>query len=144
MLIPACQHRMAPRLAPLVRTWCQADQCPSRLAGSVVRSRAECRGNLGGEPIACRRSPAISSEQGPRGSTHRRIPEHPSRHCLACPRADPLSKGVNPIAKAKAVDGHRRPVVLIRSSPWKTGTVETPWHDVLDLDNGHVRYYGDG
>ncbi|MER8262801.1 HNH endonuclease [Streptomyces griseus] len=54
-----------------------------------------------------------------------------------------LSKGVNPIAKAKAVDGHRRPAVLIRSSPWKAGTVETPWHDVFDLDNGHVRYYGD-
>jgi predicted restriction endonuclease len=54
-----------------------------------------------------------------------------------------LSKGVNPIAKAKAVDGRRRPAILIRSSPWKAGTVETPWHDVFDLDNGHVRYYGD-
>ncbi|MFF4010875.1 hypothetical protein [Streptomyces sp. NPDC001717] len=37
----------------------------------------------------------------------------------------------------------RRPAVLIRSSPWKAGTDETPWHDVFDLDNGRVRYFGD-
>ncbi|MFE9395057.1 HNH endonuclease [Streptomyces flavidovirens] len=54
-----------------------------------------------------------------------------------------MSKGINPIAKIKAVDGRRRPAILIRSSPWKAGTAETPWHDVFDLDNGHVRYYGD-
>ncbi|MGI5479796.1 HNH endonuclease [Streptomyces lavendofoliae] len=54
-----------------------------------------------------------------------------------------LSKGINPIAKANAVGGRRRPAVLIRSSPWKAGTAETPWHDVFDLDNGYVRYFGD-
>ncbi|MFJ5075638.1 HNH endonuclease [Streptomyces sp. NPDC088553] len=54
-----------------------------------------------------------------------------------------LSKGINPIAKAKTVGGRRRPAILIRSSPWKAGTAETPWHDVFDLDNGHVRYFGD-
>ncbi|MEI7030914.1 HNH endonuclease [Streptomyces pratensis] len=54
-----------------------------------------------------------------------------------------LSKGINPIAKVKASGVPRRPAVLIRSSPWKAGTPETPWHDVFDLDNGHVRYFGD-
>ncbi|MEU2976609.1 HNH endonuclease [Streptomyces hirsutus] len=54
-----------------------------------------------------------------------------------------LSKGINPIAKAKAAGVARRPAILIRSSPWKAGTAETPWHDVFDLDNGRVRYFGD-
>jgi predicted restriction endonuclease len=52
-----------------------------------------------------------------------------------------LSKGINPIARPK--NGKRRPAILIRSSPWKAGTAETPWHDVFDLDNGRVRYFGD-
>ncbi|WP_244204260.1 hypothetical protein [Streptomyces africanus] len=34
-------------------------------------------------------------------------------------------------------------MILIRSSPWKAGTEQTPWHDVFDMDNGHVRYFGD-
>ncbi|WP_406049613.1 HNH endonuclease [Streptomyces virginiae] len=54
-----------------------------------------------------------------------------------------LSKGINPIAKVRAVGEWRRPAVLIRSSPWKAGTDETPWHDLFDLDNGRVRYFGD-
>ncbi|MFG2948831.1 HNH endonuclease [Streptomyces adustus] len=54
-----------------------------------------------------------------------------------------LSKGINPVAKVKAPGGQRRPAILIRSSPWKAGTAETPWHDVFDLNNGHVRYFGD-
>lgn len=54
-----------------------------------------------------------------------------------------LSKGINPMAKVRAPDALRRPAILIRSSPWKAGTDETPWHDVFDLDNGHVRYFGD-
>lgn len=54
-----------------------------------------------------------------------------------------LSKGINPVAKVKTPDGQRRPAVLIRSSPWKAGSVETPWHDVFDLDNGHISYFGD-
>ncbi|MGW2728495.1 HNH endonuclease [Streptomyces sp. NPDC001494] len=52
-----------------------------------------------------------------------------------------LSKGINPIARSK--NGQWRPAILIRSSPWKAGTAETPWHDVFDLDNGRVRYFGD-
>ncbi|MFJ3661032.1 HNH endonuclease [Streptomyces sp. NPDC090119] len=54
-----------------------------------------------------------------------------------------LSKGINPIAKVRAVGGPRRPALLIRSSPLKAGSAETPWHDVFDLENGHVRYFGD-
>ncbi|MFF5762136.1 HNH endonuclease [Streptomyces tanashiensis] len=54
-----------------------------------------------------------------------------------------LSKGINPMAKVRAPDGPRRPAILIRSSPWKAGTAETPWHDVFDLDNGRIRYFGD-
>ncbi|MGW7066592.1 HNH endonuclease [Streptomyces sp. NPDC054855] len=54
-----------------------------------------------------------------------------------------LSKGINPTAKVKVPEGWRRPSILIRSSPWKAGTVETPWHDVFDLDKGRVRYFGD-
>ncbi|MGW9449644.1 HNH endonuclease [Streptomyces sp. NPDC055632] len=54
-----------------------------------------------------------------------------------------LSKGINPTAKVKAFSGPRRPCILIRSSPWKAGTAETPWHDVFDLENGRIHYYGD-
>lgn len=54
-----------------------------------------------------------------------------------------LSKGINPIAKVKTPSGQRRPAILIRSSPWKAGSAETPWHDVFDLDNGHISYFGD-
>ncbi|PJJ02807.1 restriction endonuclease [Streptomyces sp. 2333.5] len=54
-----------------------------------------------------------------------------------------LESGINGMAKVSAIDGERRPVILIRSSPWKAGTEQTPWHDVFDLDNGHVRYFGD-
>ncbi|MFI6466913.1 restriction endonuclease [Streptomyces sp. NPDC050538] len=54
-----------------------------------------------------------------------------------------LEAGINGMAKVSAPDGPRRPVILIRSSPWKAGTEQTPWHDVFDMDNGHVRYFGD-
>ncbi|MFH8792364.1 HNH endonuclease [Streptomyces sp. NPDC017941] len=54
-----------------------------------------------------------------------------------------LSKGINPIAKVKSSEGQRRPAILIRSSPWKAGTTETPWHDVFDLDRGRISYFGD-
>ncbi|MFG2293381.1 restriction endonuclease [Streptomyces sp. NPDC048603] len=54
-----------------------------------------------------------------------------------------LERGINGMAKVSAPDGVRRPAVFIRSSPWKAGTEQTPWHDVFDLNNGHVRYFGD-
>jgi hypothetical protein len=54
-----------------------------------------------------------------------------------------LEAGINAIAKVKTTEGQRRPAVLIRSSPWKAGSEQTPWHDVFDLDHGHVRFFGD-
>ncbi|MFD7645599.1 restriction endonuclease [Kitasatospora sp. NPDC059795] len=54
-----------------------------------------------------------------------------------------LEAGINAMAKVKGVDELRRPAVMIRSSPWKAGSEQTPWHDVFDLHNGHVRYFGD-
>lgn len=54
-----------------------------------------------------------------------------------------LSKGINPMARVKGPGERRRPAILIRSSPWKAGSAETPWHDVFDLDNGHISYFGD-
>ena len=54
-----------------------------------------------------------------------------------------LESGVNRVAKLLAPDGWRRPAILLRSSPWKSGHETNPWEDVYDLDHGHVRYFGD-
>lgn len=54
-----------------------------------------------------------------------------------------LDAGINPIAGVAAEDRSRCPAILIRSSPRKAGSATTPWHDVFDLDHGHVRYFGD-
>lgn len=54
-----------------------------------------------------------------------------------------LEAGINGMRRVRTGDGDRRPALLIRSSPWKAGTEQTPWHDVFDLENGHVRYFGD-
>ncbi|MFJ4484206.1 restriction endonuclease [Streptomyces longwoodensis] len=67
---------------------------------------------------------------------------HHVTHSPKLPRAL-LEAGINGMAKVRAHDGDRRPVILIRSSPWKAGTEQTPWHDVFDMDHGHVRYFGD-
>lgn len=55
-----------------------------------------------------------------------------------------LEAGIN--APAEVSSGRsetRRPLVAIRSSPWKAGHETNPWHDEFDLDHGHVRYFGD-
>jgi hypothetical protein len=54
-----------------------------------------------------------------------------------------MESGINRVALVRAVDEPRRPVIVIRSSPWKAGSAETPWHDEFDLDHGHIRYFGD-
>lgn len=54
-----------------------------------------------------------------------------------------LESGINKLADIKASDYQRIPAILISSSPHKTGSFETPWHDYFDPDNGHIRYYGD-
>ncbi len=54
-----------------------------------------------------------------------------------------LESGINASAKTPAVDGTRRPAVLIRSSPAKAGTERTPWEDIIDVDAGELTYFGD-
>lgn len=54
-----------------------------------------------------------------------------------------LESGINGKAPLLAPDGHRVPVIALRSTPHKAGSETTPWHDEFDLDHGHVRYYGD-
>ena len=54
-----------------------------------------------------------------------------------------LEAGINRVADIQAVDGPRRPLIAIRSSPGSAGGESNPWHDEFDLDHGHVRYYGD-
>lgn len=54
-----------------------------------------------------------------------------------------LEKGINQIAPVNVVGSKRIPAILIRSSPHKIGSETTPWQDVFDVDNGHIRYYGD-
>lgn len=54
-----------------------------------------------------------------------------------------LESGINPIQEVRALDGLRRPAILISSSPHKIGSEDTPWQDFFDPDNGHIRYYGD-
>jgi hypothetical protein len=55
----------------------------------------------------------------------------------------PFDSGINVIAPVKSVDGVRTPAIIIASSPHKVGRRETPWQDIFDVDNGHIRYYGD-
>lgn len=54
-----------------------------------------------------------------------------------------LDRGINPIAPVKAIDGTRRPAVLIRGNPHRAGSIVTPWQDHFSPDTGHIRYYGD-
>lgn len=54
-----------------------------------------------------------------------------------------LERGISPTAVARGLDCDRRPVIAIRSSPWKAGHETNPWHDEFDMDHGHVRYFGD-
>src|SRR5215207_3965911 len=50
---------------------------------------------------------------------------------------------IDSVKKIKAVDGERRPAILIASKPHRAGSDWTPWHDELNPEVGHVRYYGD-
>jgi hypothetical protein len=54
-----------------------------------------------------------------------------------------LDRGINPIAPVRAVDGTRRPAVLIRGNPHRAGSILTPWQDHFSPDTGHIRYFGD-
>ncbi len=54
-----------------------------------------------------------------------------------------LDHGIDSVTRIRAVDGPRRPVILIASKPHRAGSDWTPWHDELNPEAGHVRYYGD-
>lgn len=54
-----------------------------------------------------------------------------------------LESGINRVANVSSSSGSRRPLLALRSSPWKAGDATNPWHDVFSLDYGHVRYFGD-
>ena len=54
-----------------------------------------------------------------------------------------LEKGINPIGIVKTNSEQRTPAILISSSPHKIGSSDTPWQDYFDIDNGHIRYFGD-
>ena len=54
-----------------------------------------------------------------------------------------LDHGIDSVKKVKAIDGVRRPAILIASKPHRAGSDSTPWHDELDPERGHVRYFGD-
>jgi len=54
-----------------------------------------------------------------------------------------LEAGINAMKVIDAVDGTRRPAILISSSPHKVGSEWTPWDDTFEQDVGFVRYFGD-
>ncbi|HEY3333904.1 MAG TPA: restriction endonuclease [Candidatus Limnocylindrales bacterium] len=54
-----------------------------------------------------------------------------------------LDHGIDSVKKIQAIDGERRPAILIASKPHRAGSDWTPWHDELDAERGHVRYFGD-
>ena len=54
-----------------------------------------------------------------------------------------LDRGINPIARVSAVDGTRRPAILIRGNPHRAVSLLTPWQDHFSPNTGHIRYFGD-
>ena len=54
-----------------------------------------------------------------------------------------LDHGIDSVATIAAIDGPRRPAILIASKPHRAGSDWTPWHDELDPEAGFVRYFGD-
>ncbi len=52
-----------------------------------------------------------------------------------------LERGINPIVDK--IDDGRIPAILININPYKSGTSTTPWMDIIDADNGYIKYFGD-
>ena len=52
-----------------------------------------------------------------------------------------LEKGINPIGDK--INDQRVPAILINTNPLKSGSDSTPWMDLIDNDNGYIRYAGD-
>jgi hypothetical protein len=54
-----------------------------------------------------------------------------------------LDQGIGSVVKVRGPEGERRPALIIASKPHQAGSDWTPWHDELDAERGHVRYFGD-
>jgi len=55
-----------------------------------------------------------------------------------------LDRGITRLPVVDDAAGvHRVPAILARSTPWKAGTTDTPWHDSFDVETGVIRYFGD-
>lgn len=76
---------------------------------------------------------------------------HPYRNYWGIQRdpADPSAPnvlqeaGINAPAPLQATEGWRLPLLSLRSTPMKAGTIETPWDDDYRLGVGEIRYHGD-
>jgi hypothetical protein len=71
------------------------------------------------------------------------LPNYFHAVCLPGCALPKLDRGINSIAAIKAVDGTRRPAILIRGNPHRAGSILTPWQDHFSPDTGHIRYFGD-
>ena len=54
-----------------------------------------------------------------------------------------LESGIDAPKRVRAPEGSRLPVILTSTSPHRIGSSGTPWQDIYDVDNGHIRYFGD-
>lgn len=76
---------------------------------------------------------------------------HPHRNYWGVQRdpADPEAAnilqeaGINAPAPVSAPEGKRVPVLSLRSTPMKSGTVDTPWDDKYRMAAGEILYHGD-
>lgn len=65
------------------------------------------------------------------------VTKYPSANALR------LERGINQPKALTAPEGKRVPVIAIASSTHRIGSAQTPWQDIFDVDNGHIRYFGD-
>jgi hypothetical protein len=103
-------------------------------------------GKDGADTIAGPAMEEVLRDARPKAASPPRFGEHRNLYAVtAAPgaRLIPFESGINGIAGVKAPEGVRVPAIIIASSPHKVGRVETPWQDIFDVDNGHIRYYGD-
>jgi hypothetical protein len=103
-------------------------------------------GKDGAPTIAGPAMDEVLRDARPKAASPPRFGEHRNLYAVtAAPgaRLIPFESGINAIAGVKAPEGVRVPAIIIASSPHKVGRVETPWQDIFDVDNGHIRYYGD-
>jgi hypothetical protein len=54
-----------------------------------------------------------------------------------------LERGISATAPTSAPGGRRVAAILLSSNQNKRGSLENPWHDEIEPDEGFARYYGD-